>query len=467
MNFSDKTTKLAASILPFIGAAAFISLIFGNNLWMDEAFSAVLVKGSFSEMMEKSLADTLPPLYNILNWSFTKLLGFSAPALRLSSLIPMLGCLALGGTLVRSRFGDKCSLIYVLCMTGMPALLYYLTEIRMYALGLFFVTATGILALELAHKKTGDLTLCCFLVASAAGAGYTHHFAFVAAGFVYLFLLVYSIFQIKEHPGLLRRVIICIAGTLILYIPCFFSTLKQTARVQGYFTMPEADAGVILGCLKQPFITNCTPLSALLLLAFAAVTVYGVYALVIKKNREFIPPLACIILYPCVMLFGFLANIILKANIFSQRYLVPSLGLFWLGFAIICSKICLSKKLPRIALILLLGAVVIFDYGDRFVSEYAPGADEMTSFFSENVSPGDSYIIYEDDYQIRICFRYYFPDLVCTSWDEVPEGGRLWYIEVPGFETKKEEITAHGYTAEKAGDFSFDRYSFTLYSLTR
>ena len=115
---------------------------------------------------------------------------------------------------------------------------------------------------------------------------------------------------------------------------------------------------------------------------------------------------------------------------------------------------------------LLFLTVFIQDYDVRFKSEYAAGVEEMIDYFDKNISAGDGYMIYEDNYQIEICFRYYFPEFKkCDLNDMDSVKGHLYYLEVPGFEDNKKETLAHFDNAERIGDFSFDRYSFTMYRL--
>ena len=52
-----------------LGSLIYISLIFNNNLWVDEAFTASLIRGNLSEVWAATAADTLPPFYNFFNIS--------------------------------------------------------------------------------------------------------------------------------------------------------------------------------------------------------------------------------------------------------------------------------------------------------------------------------------------------------------------------------------------------------------
>ena len=64
----DKARRetLITLLLVLFSAAVYISLIFNNNIWMDEAFTASLIKTDYAGVLERSMNDTLPPLYNLL-----------------------------------------------------------------------------------------------------------------------------------------------------------------------------------------------------------------------------------------------------------------------------------------------------------------------------------------------------------------------------------------------------------------
>lgn len=448
--------NIAILLAVLIGAGLYVSLIFNNNLWMDEAFSAALLRGSMSDVLARSASDTLPPLYNVLNKIMVTVLGYHPWAMKLTSVIPMILCMLLGATTVRRLFGDVVSLLYITCLWGMPGLLYYGVEIRMYALGLFFVTACGIFAYDYFCSRSRASFI--LMTLSAVLCGYTHHFALVSAGFVYLILLAAFIIGKRSClTGWIASVIICAA----LYLPCMLTTLEQMKRVSGYFTMPDISVHTVIQCFKQPFITQNSILSAVLLALFSLTLVLGI----LRKN---ISGLLFISVYPLTLFFGCLATVLLKSNIFTDRYLVPSLGLLWLGFAIIMADIFTLAPAPlygAVAAVILL--CTLKTYSVRLVDEYKSGVEDMIAYFNENISEDDAYIIYEDNYQIEICFRYYFPDFAKTKWNKAQSvTGSLYYLEVPGFEDDMKKITENGYSSLYLGDFSFDRYSFKLYRLT-
>ena len=62
--FKKNEIKIVFTVF-IILSAVYLSLVWNNNVWMDEAFTASLVHTDFRGVIERSMADTLPPLYNI------------------------------------------------------------------------------------------------------------------------------------------------------------------------------------------------------------------------------------------------------------------------------------------------------------------------------------------------------------------------------------------------------------------
>ena len=449
----------APVILAAAGSIIYLSLIFNNNLWMDEAFTAVLVRGSFMSMLRASMADTLPPLYNIILWAMTHLLGYRAPIMKLTSVLPMIMLLFLGCTAVKRNFGLRSSVIFILCMISAPELFHYGVEIRMYSLGLLFSTASAVYAYECAHSAAKRCWV--MLVCTTVLAGYTHQFAIIASFFIWVMLLIYAL--LKSH-GLIKTLLLSGICTVFLYIPCLIVTYFQLKQASGYFSAVSPSFSAFFSSVRFPFVTNFSPLSASLLALFIFVSIFGA-----RKCVGF----AYSYLYIVILLFAYAVMLSSGSPFFSSRYLVPSFGILWLGFAINSGgEWHISPKISRKVILFVLASVLTMSgavcYRNQFCKEYLTGVDKMTAYFKENLSSEDGYLIYEDNYQIELCMRYYEPGLKKYGWNTISDiSGNIWYFEVPGFEKELDSAASYGYNKEYIGDMSFDIYSFKLYRLHR
>lgn len=482
---TDRASDITAYILVIICGAIFVSLTFNNNIWLDEAFTASLVNTDMAGVIKRSMADTLPPLYNILLKLSTDIFGYRVPVMKITSAVPMILTMLLGATVVRRRFGYLTSYIFIIAITFMPNMFFYGVEIRMYSLGFMFATASGIYAYEVVCSPSRK-NWCIFTAVSVL-AGYSHHFAFVTVGFVYLYLLLYCFFN-----RMVRSFIKCLAATFILYFPCMLVTLKQLKSVSGYFSMPEVTSSVFIKYCRYPFTVGFTPLSILLL----TVTLFLFLRRLFRspKNTEDMFSLYCFLIYYGVLLFGTVVSKIMTANIFVDRYLFFALGPVWLFFAIETGKLTEASKeaeaggrfngVLTFLIILLELSVGVATYTNALKSEYAPGADEVIAFLGENVSKGDSLYTLEEYEELAYCLTFYDDRL--TNYESLENaihaagGGTVWVAVMHGYETADkdrlpdgnegyeayiDEIENKGYSLESMGQFSFDRYLFRLYRL--
>ncbi|MCR5652078.1 MAG: glycosyltransferase family 39 protein [Lachnospiraceae bacterium] len=447
--------------LPFIIAAAgsilYLALLFNNNVWMDEAFTALLVKGSFKDMMERSLADTLPPLYNIWAWCFVKLFGYHTLTLKLTSVIPMVILLFYSAFRVSDLYNKNTAACFILTLITMPHLLSCAVEIRMYALCLVFVTMAVISALYLTEKAAGK-ELVLFVLFTVL-AGYSHHYGLISLLFVWSAMLIF--FIIKKDG--LKRFIFSAVLTAVLFIPYIIMTLYQIKNASGYFTTADGPTmGSFISSLRFPFVTNITPLSALLLLSVLAAILIG------NRKKE-----GCllILLYIAVLTLSYILEFVTGRSFFSGRYLIPSFGALWLGFSILLFSDDTdtpgkAKKVIRSLIVVILILSGTADISSAFREEYAGDAASMLAFFDENIGKDDGYIIYEDNYQIEWCLKYYEPELKKYDPEKIDEiKGNIWCFVTPEYAEMLDEMPIKAYNMDYKGELSFDRYSFLVYML--
>lgn len=479
MLMSTKKQSTIIYIFLAIYSFIFLSLCFNNNVWLDEAFTATLVRTDFAGVIARSMADTLPPLYNILLKLATDIFGYTIPVMKITSVVPMILTLALGATTVRKRFGFVTSFAFMTCITGMPLMLYYGIEIRMYSLGFFFATAAGIYAYEMLcefNRKN-----CILFAVFGVLAGYSHHFAFVAVGFVYLFLLIYYICAARER---IKEWFGALAVTIVLYLPCLLVTLKQFKSVSGYFSMPDITMPLFVQYVCYPFSTGNTLVSALLMVTVILLILTGIIRIVKRKEtiNEDIYAICCFVVYYGVLIFGTLICKIMTANIFVDRYLFFSTGLIWLAVAVALGRIPSSARgrYAKIAVFAVLFVTAITTYVIQFENEYKNDATDEIDFIRENFADNDIFYTVERHEELQFCIPFYCilggaPDIryeavmdkALERYDTSPEG-TLWIIVQEGYELSQDElaeIEKSGYAVEYVTTFDFDRYKCDIYKL--
>lgn len=487
-----KTENIITWLLVLIGAIVYISLIFNKNVWLDEAFTASLVRTDMAGVLERSMADTLPPLYNIILKISTDIFGYKVPVMKMTSALPIIITMILSATVVRKRHGFKTSTIFTIALFTMPNLLFFGVEIRMYSLGFLFATASGIYAYEFICDYNRK-NLIIFTVVSVL-AGYSHHFAFVSVGFVYLFLLIYYIVLEREN---IKRWFICLAWTFVLYLPCLLVTLKQFKSVSGYFSMPDVTIPMFIKYMRYPYTVGNTAASIVIVVAVAAVFIYTVIkivsdikqsmpterhsahvsgigissadvrASVTNETRQDLYALAMFLIYYGVLVFGTIVSKIMTANIFVDRYLFFAHGLIWLFFAIEVGKF---KKYYYVFIAVELFAG-IFGYINEYNIEYSTNPDELISFLESKVKDGDILYTIENAEEMAFCLPFYDESL--TNYEDLDEaaaaaistGNNLWMSVMDYAIFSPAAIEGRGFVIDHVGTFTFDRYTFDLYKV--
>jgi mannosyltransferase len=142
------------------------------SLWLDEAISANIIKGSIADCIQHAKADLHPPLYYLLLhlWSF---IGRDEFTLRLFSVIANF----LSGVILflcaRRMFHSSVALLALLLFTLSPFQIRYSQEVRMYSLlGLWMVL---VLFFAWEYLKNRSLPFLFGYIFSSALGLYTHY----------------------------------------------------------------------------------------------------------------------------------------------------------------------------------------------------------------------------------------------------------------------------------------------------
>ncbi|MCR4745062.1 MAG: glycosyltransferase family 39 protein [Lachnospiraceae bacterium] len=450
-----------------LGSLIYISLIFNNNLWVDEAFTASLIRGNLSEVWAATAADTLPPFYNFFTKFITMMIGYSAPAMKFSSALAAVSVLFYGSFNIKKIFSFRESLIFTAFFLTMPYFYYYAVEIRPYSWGLFFSFASALAFSEII--KFRNLSAFIKFAVFSALSGYAHHFALVATAVFWFFLFLYLLIRRSKE---IKCFFLSAAVFIILYLPCLILAVYQIKNASSYFSMSPLNFKSFLSDIRFPFVTHYTPLSLLLMIIFLFVFINAFIGF-IRKDFQLYCPLVFSITPFCVLLFGYAVSFAAGSSFFTSRYLVPSLAVFWLGVSLSADYTFknLSGIYKKVFVIFTAVTILvsgIINYRSQFISEYDNSVNDMTAWFDENLSPDDGYIIYETAYQIELCMRYYYPDLKKydrSNFEEIK--GNIWYFEVDGFEYELDKFKEMGYNIVYIKTMSFDRYSFKLYQLQK
>ena len=267
--------------VPFLFVAVctviYLSLVFNNNLWLDEAFSASIIRCGFMEMVSRTFADTLPPFYNFAAWGFTRIFGFSTISLKLFSVLPMMILMLVAALFIPKAASERAACIYIVLITAMPHFLEHGVEIRMYSWAVLFASSAAIFALCVIKEiRHADI----WLVASTVLGAYTHQYALIAESLIWIALLVISI-----RKKMMKRWIIAAGICVAAYIPCAILTVFQMKAAVSYFSAEPVSFGSMMASVRYPFVTDVTVLSALLLVGTMILLYLSVINILVNVNE--------------------------------------------------------------------------------------------------------------------------------------------------------------------------------------
>lgn len=345
---------LAAGVM-MLGVSVF--LCFSNDIWYDELFTMGLADQPLSELVAITAKDVHPPLYYMIVKLFLglgKALNSKVDqvvAAKLVSVLPFFLCFLYAATRIRKNFGMFSAGLYAFLLMAMPQMGEYTVEIRMYGYALFFITAGMLHAYELTGSF-GDRKKRMFhwaaLTLYSVGACYTHYFACVAAGMIYVYLFLEACirhqFRQRIRP-LLASGLIC----TVSYLPWIvMAVISQVENVkENYWIMPLS-VRTLGGCVKFLFrpalgtelLSNAA--AVFLFLLYGAVFILYMISCIwqgdgVARRKAFFC-VGCVGVIIGIIGFGFVASALVRP-IFVYRYMLPAVGVFWLAFSVMLPDI--------------------------------------------------------------------------------------------------------------------------------
>ncbi len=343
-----------------IGVELFFSSV--TAVWFDEIYSMVFAFRPIKEIISLTAKDVHPPLYYIILRLFLLASDRLLPALaveqvgKIVSVIPFFLILGYAFTLVRKQFGFLISGLFFFCVCSMPQ--DNMTDIRMYGWALFFITGLGLhfnnIITDFFNNKKSCYMHYFFVLLYSVSAIYTHYFAAIAVFWIYLVALVIMFIRYfksdksdyeKNRTSLLHMVKLVAIGivAVICYIPWISVLLSQLGDVKESYWIaplgPKTPYNTAMHIVRAhyPNMVIGTILS-LVFIILVAVLLFREYIMAKNGQWESIRILYLFSILPLVALTGYTVSFIMRP-IFIDRYLLPSIGLFWLSICLMIRKI--------------------------------------------------------------------------------------------------------------------------------
>jgi 4-amino-4-deoxy-L-arabinose transferase-like glycosyltransferase len=291
-------------------------------LWQDETWAYWEIKDGFSQIWARQL--TSFPAYSYTLWLWTRIAGTSEWALRIPSVIAMLGAVYLLYRVAREVLDHEAALIALVVFCTHPIVSFAAVDIRPYAFAVLLTNATIFILLRLRNSDSN--WLAALFGFSAASILYFHYlFAAILPALAICFFIV----KTGDRKILRRQFAIATGVFLLAFLPVIpgLKYLFSTSKTHVYEAAPKLSDLVwtlVPGWLPVVFAGT----------AFIALVAAAVTAQPRDQSQSFegwrIAVCGCLAFIPLLILYGISMDPSIR--VFTQIHrlvAVPGIALCW------------------------------------------------------------------------------------------------------------------------------------------
>lgn len=318
---------------------------FSMDIWLDEAFSLQMIKHSYKQMILLTAQDVHPPLYYLMLKFFVNIISpkiHYIVSAKIFSLIPEIILLIYSVTVVRNKWGNFVSEMFAICLIGMPQLMSYAAEIRMYSWAMLFVTLSYFAMCDIIDNDNKKNWMK-FILFSLLAA-YTHYFACVSVSVLYigLFVIFYKRDKAKLKSWFVGSVI-----TVIGYFPWLVVFVKQLMQVKEDYWISDITFQSVIFYINFVFENNWIFLIYIICLLVSI-------KMIIENDHKGLFAFISLIMVLWTMFVGISVSKLMRP-VFISRYMIPAMACIWFGIVVILETLKKIKiKLLVIVILLLL-----------------------------------------------------------------------------------------------------------------
>lgn len=409
----DRKAIIILSILLFVGIIYLSYGITHEGLWIDEAFTATIVKMPLSKIWTTiGLHDVHPPLYYLLLRLHVLIFGYSDFALRLFSVFGAFAFALLGIGPVRRAYGTHAGILYIFIVLVTPVTLVYAQDARMYIWAAFFVTGCLLYAyLAVMQGQQSDwLKLALFSVAAI----YTHYYALLAVVIMYVLLFAWLFIKRKK---LIFKYLLTAGFVIVCYIPWILKLLQQTSYVVKDFWITNVTAATLLQTFLYPysyqFGSPQRPISSDIAFGILVLlTLFGIFRALAKKKTDLVVTIFSLSVFILTILSGFLISVAVRP-ILVPRYMMPVLGLFLLPVAYGLSQI--GKRAHLVSICTIVIAFSLPQIIKIHTQQFKGPMKDVSKYIAADMKPDDVFL--QTHIIEAITFSCYFPNQIHFFFD--------------------------------------------------
>ena len=324
-----------------------------SEVWLDEAYSALIAFSHFSEWPAQLRLDSSPPLYYLVLKGWTTISPLSPLSLRVPSLI--FGCATIPAIWWVGRQMDRptTGIVGAWLLAFHPLHTLYSEEIRMYSMLVFFGSVFYFALFKVLREKGRVLPA----ILAGAALAYTHYYGLVLAGVG--LLVAVAVFQDQRRQAIYAGVGVGLA--FIPWLPIFLAQLSNSQPIAWMaFYWDQYPGGVALLRTFQAFLPggmkyDFVPLYGLPLQpVLIALGLLPFLALAVNKERKsLLKPLAL----PLGLMALTLLVLVVRSYLSSPIYLAGRSDIVVLPFFLLALAMALARMNGRLRFIFLVAWV--------------------------------------------------------------------------------------------------------------
>lgn len=366
----------------------------------DEWFTKGLVQLPASQVVTITGIDVHPPLYYLIVKAPMKILSMMNMnydlvfLVKFMSVVPFIILLIVCITKIRNDYGWLACGFFALSMGAMSGFFMAFLTARMYSWAILFLVLAFICVGDI--LKDSSYRSWILLAIFSTLAAYTHYFAAISAVVMYMLLLIYIIAERKSRFGMsdVKKWVISTVIGILLYLPWVFTLMGQLSSVHEQYWIADPSLNTVLTSISYIFTSNET----FLLDVALAIVVLAIFVIVLaryarNKNRDNSYVLMGVSIYILTLAIALIVSYTFKP-ILLERYLFPSIAVFWLAVSILIGEIDFKKyAMPIIIIFLVFAAFSIVDQIGSVDHEYAKTVE--TQHFLDEINDNNTIVVFK------------------------------------------------------------------------
>ena len=422
--------KYACAVIFLLANAMYMYLAVQKTFHYDESYSIGMISNSFERIITITSQDVHSPFYYFALKIFCMLPGMNGlVGAKWFSWLFMLLYLIFGGRVIGKRYGRKVEFYWLLLSSFIPSMVIQSTTVRMYTMGLFFVTVASYMAYSVYEQETRKKWIA-FTIFSIV-AVYIHTFCMLEMVAVYAVFIISVV--LKKRYKMLKKVFLSGIVVSISFLPWLFVLWKQFSRWVGWESgwhsaFEEVTLNSAITYLSEWFssLENPQPLAVVFGVALFIYVSYFVRKYT-EESKDYLPCMGMLLL-GIILVIAVLVSVYL-VPCFMGSYVLPLFGGVWLFGALGISQCGRYWKQLLITVFILYFGFISFQ--NELKLEDANGLEAYMNCV-ENEMDLSKDVIMSDRY-FTMMLSIYYPEANYMVYGYAPAG-----LPYPNTETFKE-----------------------------